>query len=102
MGVYVKVAKASDVPSGAGKLVEAAGKQIALFQVDGKYYALDNVCTHRGGPLAEGHVQGMEVECPWHGAHFNLATGQVTRPPAARDVATYPVRQQGDDIEIEI
>lgn len=102
MGAYVKVAKAGDVPSGAGKLVEVAGKQIALFQVDGKYYALDNVCTHRGGPLSEGYVQGMEVECPWHGAHFNLQTGQVTRPPAARDVAAYPVRQQGDDIEIEI
>ena len=102
MASFVKVAKADEVPAGAGKLVEAAGKQIALFQVEGKYYALDNTCTHRGGPLSEGDVQGLEVECPWHGAHFSLETGQVLRPPAPREVACYPVRREGDDIEIEV
>ena len=102
MSAFVKVAKAEEIPAGTGKLVEAGGKQIALFQVDGKYYALDNTCTHRGGPLAEGTVEGLEVQCPWHGAHFSLETGEATRPPASRAVACYPVREQGGDIEVEV
>lgn len=102
MAEFVKVAKVGDVAADAGKLVEVAGKQIALFQVGGKYYALDNSCTHRGGPLAEGDIQGLEVECPWHGGHFNLETGQATRAPAMQGVTRYQVRQQGDDIEVEV
>jgi NAD(P)H-dependent nitrite reductase small subunit len=102
MSAFVKVAKASDIPAGSGKVVEAGGKQIAIFEAGGKYYAIDNTCTHRGAPLAEGVIQGTEIECPWHRAHFNLETGQATRPPAARSVGVYPVRRQGDDIEIEI
>ena len=102
MGTYVKVARAGEISAESGKLVEAAGKQIALFHVGGKYYALDNTCTHRGGPLSEGQIMGLEVECPWHGAHFSLETGQVLRPPAPLNVASYPVRQQGEDIEVEI
>lgn len=102
MSTFVKVAKSGEITAGTGKLVEVGGKQIAVFQVDGKYYALDNTCTHRGGPLAEGTVEGLEVECPWHGAHFSLETGQAVRPPASLGVARYPVRQQGEDIEIEV
>ena len=102
MGTFIKVAKAGEIPAESSKLVEVAGKQIALFQVKGKYYALDNTCTHRGGPLSEGFVTELEVECPWHGAHFSLETGQVLGPPAPTGVACYPVRQQGDDIEVEI
>ena len=102
MGTFVKVAKASEIPSGAGKLVEVGGKEIALFQVEGKYYALDNTCTHLGGPLSEGDVEDLEVQCPWHGAHFSLETGQALQSPASVGVATYPVRRQGDDIEVEV
>ena len=102
MGTFVKVAKTGEISPGAGKLVEVEGKMIAVFQVEGKYYALDNTCTHRGGPLAEGFIQGLEVECPWHGAHFSLETGEVRQPPAPQGVSCYPVRQEGDDIEVEI
>ena len=102
MGTFVKVAVAGEIPADTGKLVQAGEKQIALFHVGGKYYALDNNCTHRGGPLSEGYVMGLEVECPWHGAHFNLETGQVVRPPAPTGVGCYPVRQQGQDIEVEV
>ncbi len=102
MGTFVKVARVGEVAPGAGKLVEVAGKQIALFHVEQKYYALDNTCTHAGGPLSEGYIEGLEVACPFHGAHFNLATGQAVLPPATQDVACYAVRQQGDDIEIEV
>jgi len=102
MGTFVKVAKASEIPALTGKLVEAGGKQLALFQVEGTFYALDNNCTHRGGPLSEGEVQGLEVQCPWHGAHFHLATGQATQAPAFQGVTSYPVRLQGEDIEVEV
>jgi len=102
MADFVKVAKISEIPAGAGKLVEAGGKQIALFHVDGKLYAIDNTCTHVGGPLSEGYVQELIVECPWHGAQFSLETGNVLRPPARADVASYPVRQEGEDVEIAV
>jgi NAD(P)H-dependent nitrite reductase small subunit len=102
MGTFVKVAEASEIPTAGGKMVMVGGKEIALFRIDGKFFALDNTCTHAGGPLCEGEVQGDQVECPWHSAHFELATGKCLAPPARVDVASYPVRQQGDDIEIEI
>ena len=98
----MKVARAAELSAGAGKLIEVAGRQIALFQVEGRYFALDNECTHSGGPLSEGMIQGAEVECPWHSGRFNLETGQATQAPPLRPVACYPVRRQGDDIEVEI
>ena len=61
-----------------------------------------NTCTHRGGPLCEGTIEGDEVECPWHGAHFSIKTGDVKAPPAMDNVVHYPVQVSGDDIEIEI
>ena len=83
-------------------MVKVAGKEIALFQVQGKYYAIDNACTHVGGPLAEGDVEDTVVECPWHGSRFSLETGKVLYGPARTDVACYPVRREGDDIEVEV
>ena len=102
MPAFVKVARADEIPTGSGRLVEVAGKQIALFRVDGRCYAIDNTCTHLGGPLCEGEVQGTMVECPWHGAQFSLESGKVLRPPARADVSCYAVRQQGEDIEMEV
>ncbi|MCH8873871.1 non-heme iron oxygenase ferredoxin subunit [candidate division KSB1 bacterium] len=87
---------------GQGKMVEVSGKKIALFNVEGSFYAIDDTCTHRGGPLSEGTIEGEEVECPWHGAHFNIKSGTVTNPPAATGVTKYNVRLNGDDIEIEV
>ena len=102
MASFVKVAKADEVPIGGGRSVRVAGKQIGLFQVEGKYYAIDNTCPHAGGPLSEGDVEGTVVECPWHGSRFNLETGKVLYGPALADVACYAVRREGDDIEIEL
>ncbi len=70
--------------------------------VDGQVFALDNTCTHRGGPLAEGEVSGHEVTCPWHGATFDVRTGEVVGPPAQRAVARYGVRVTGTNIEVEL
>ena len=91
MGKLFKVASTKDLAAGSAMSVEVEGRRVALFNVDGTYYAIDDTCTHRGGPLSEGSVEGDEVECPWHGAHFNIKSGQATTPPAAEGVATYKV-----------
>jgi nitrite reductase (NADH) small subunit len=83
MPVYVKVAKSSEIQPGTAKRIEAGGKQIALFNIDGTFHAMDDVCTHRGGPLSEGMLSGAEVTCPWHGAVFDVTTGEVISPPGA-------------------
>lgn len=102
MGRFVKAAAAAEVPPGTSKLVEIEGKEIALFNAGGTLYALDNTCPHAGGPLAEGAVEGEQVECPWHGAQFNLKTGVSSSPLAPGGTGTYPVRVNGADVEIEV
>lgn len=102
MGGFVKVATTNDVALGQVKLVEVNGQKLALFNVEGTYYAIDDACTHRGGPLSEGEVKGNEVECPWHGALFNIVTGEASGPPADVAVAKHNVRVQGTDIEVEV
>lgn len=72
---YVTVASVSDVPPGSGKVVEAGGRLLALFNVDGDFYALDNTCLHRGGPVGEGDLEGTVVTCPWHGFQYDVTTG---------------------------
>ena len=102
MGKFVKVAETRDLSPGQAKAVEAEGHPIALFNVGGTFYAVDNDCTHAAGPLGEGMVEGEEVECPWHGARFNVKTGAALTPPAGADVTSYKVRVNGTDIEIEL
>jgi nitrite reductase/ring-hydroxylating ferredoxin subunit len=97
----VKVADVRQVPRGTGKVVEAGGKVLALFNLNGTFYALDNRCTHVGGPLGQGAVMGNQVTCPWHGSIFNIITGEVLGPPARRPVATYPVRLEKDEVWVE-
>ncbi len=102
MAEFVKVAKSDEIDPGQCKLVEIEGRRIALFNVEGSFYAIDDTCTHRGGPLSEGVLNGQEVTCPWHGAVFNVMTAEVLRPPAPRGVARYNVRLAAADIEVEI
>jgi nitrite reductase/ring-hydroxylating ferredoxin subunit len=97
-GDFVKVAETKDIQSKKMKAVEVAGEKICLINVEGKYYAIGNVCTHEGGPLAEGTLEGYEVECPWHGSKFDIRTGKVTRPPANEPESTYEVKVEGNDI----
>jgi nitrite reductase/ring-hydroxylating ferredoxin subunit len=94
MADFVKVANTNEIEPGQVRLVDVKGKEIALFNVDGEFFALDNTCTHHGGPLAEGELAGHEVTCPWHGATFDVRTGEVVEPPAQRAVARYQVRGQ--------
>jgi len=100
MADFVKVANTNEIEPGQARLVDVKGKEIALFNVDGD--ALDNTCTHRGGPLAEGEVAWHKVTCPWHGATFDVRTGAVVGPPAQQAVARYDVRVTGTDIEVEL
>jgi len=102
MAGFVKVAKSDEIAPGQGKMIEVGGKKIALFNVEGSFYAIDDTCTHRGGPLSEGSLDGKEVTCPWHGAIYDVITGEVLSPPAPKGVARYNVRVEGTDIEVEV
>jgi len=97
MADFVRVARASEVPSGTGKIVVANGQTIALFNVGGTFYALSNTCLHRGGPIAEGDLDGTTVACPWHGWEYDVRTGQNLVNPTAR-LKTFAVRADGDEI----
>ena len=102
MSKLVKIAETKDVAPGTGKVVEAEGRSLALFNVAGTFHAIDNTCTHRGGPLGEGDLAGAVVTCPWHGALFNVKTGDVLAPPARTGVRSFPVQVQGDDVLVEL
>ena len=102
MAEFIKVAKTAEIEPGAARLVEVNGKQIALFNVEGQFFAIDNTCSHRGGPLAEGEVSGHVVTCPWHQGRFDLRTGEVVGPPPQQAVTRYGVRVTGGDIEVEV
>ena len=101
MATYVKVANAEDLQPGQAKLVAIGDQQVALFNVGGTCYAIADTCTHRGGPLSGGTLEGDVVTCPWHGARFCVADGQVQGPPAHESVTSYPVRVTDGSIEIE-
>jgi len=98
MAEFVKVAGRGDVPPGEMIIVELDGDEIVLANVGGEFYAFGSECTHRGGPLGEGVLEGEEVECPFHQGRFNVKTGAVVQDPPTEPVATYPVQVEGDDI----
>ena len=79
---FVKVANTSDVLPSDKKEFEVDGQKICIINIDGRYYAIGSICTHEGGPLADGTLSGYEIECPWHGSKFDIRTGEVTSPPA--------------------
>ena len=102
MSEFLKAALADEIPAGHVKLVELNGKEIAIFNVDGSFHAIDNMCSHVGGPLSEGMLSGCEVTCPWHGAVFDVTTGEALGPPAGSSVTRYNLKIDGANIEIEV
>jgi nitrite reductase (NADH) small subunit len=98
---FVKVAEKTDLTDGLGKVVYVDGRSIALFRVKDQYFALANVCLHRGGPLGEGNLSGSVVTCPWHGWKFDVRTGSFTIIPTLK-VTTYQVREQDGSVLVEI
>ena len=98
---FVKVAEKSDLREGFGKVADVEGRSIALFRVNDEYFALANVCLHRGGPLGEGNLTGSVVTCPWHGWKFDVRTGSFTVIPTLK-VRTYKVKEQDGSVMVEI
>ena len=101
MPEFVNVASVEEIPPGTGRTVEVNGAWIALFNVDGSFYAVDNTCPHAGGPLGEGHLNGHVVECPWHGWRFNVQTGERSENPEIT-VACCPVRIDGNQVQVAL
>jgi 3-phenylpropionate/trans-cinnamate dioxygenase ferredoxin component len=99
---FVPVCKISDVPEGGRLVVEVDERFVALFHVDGRFYAVDDRCSHDGGPLGDGQLEGFVVVCPRHGAKFDIRTGQVLSMPATRDIAAYEVRIEGEDVLVGV
>jgi len=100
MAEFVKAARVSDIPPGGAAIVAVGAAQVALFNVNGSFHALDNHCCHRQGPLGEGELDGTTVVCPWHGWSFDVTSGQCLSRPGAR-VASFEVRVEGDEIFIK-
>ncbi len=100
MSDFTKVADTKDLPPGKTMCVESGGEKVALFNVGGTIYAVSDTCTHAGGPLSEGQVDGTVVTCPFHGATFDLTTGSVTGPPAGSAVTCYQVRVEEGEVQI--
>ncbi|MGH7259684.1 MAG: Rieske (2Fe-2S) protein [Nitrospiraceae bacterium] len=101
MSKRVTVAKLADVPPGQCLAVEVEGTGVALCNVGGTIYALDNCCPHAGGPIGEGTIEGDCVECPWHGWRYNVKTGERTENPQIK-VDCYPVHVEGDAIQVDV
>jgi len=98
---FVKVADTKDIEPSQMKAVEVGDENICVINVEGKYYAIGNVCMHQGGPLADGTLEGYEVECPLHGAKFDIRTGEVTNPPASTPEPAYEVKVEDNNILIK-
>lgn len=101
MGEFVKVAKSAEIPPGTGKSIYVKDLQIAVFNVGGEWFAIENDCKHRGGPLGDGELDGKIVTCPLHAWTYDVTTGECFDDPAC-GVPCYAVKIDGDDVLVEI
>jgi len=102
MANFQRVASVSELPPGGRILTEIDGLYLGVFNVDGEYYAIEDVCTHDDGPVADGELDGYSIECPRHGACFDIRTGKVLRMPAVTPIAAFPVVVDGDDVLVDL
>ena len=100
MSDWVTVARIDELPSGDWRTIDVDGTQVVVFNIDGEYYAIEDVCTHDGGQLTGGHVEGDEIVCPRHGARFCVRTGEALTAPAYEPTATFPVRIENGEIQV--
>ncbi len=96
-----RLSAASDVPAGEVRVLACGARSLAVSNIDGAFYAIDNVCTHDNGPLGEGTLRNGRILCPRHGAAFDAKTGRVLSLPAVRSVGAYPVTVDGDDLYVD-
>ncbi|MDG6899955.1 MAG: non-heme iron oxygenase ferredoxin subunit [Nitrososphaerota archaeon] len=99
---FVKIAELAEIPEGKMKAVRIGTRQVMIARIEDKLYAMDNACTHVGGPLASGVLEGHVVTCPWHGSRFDVRTGEVVRGPAAKPEKIHEVKVLGNDVLIKI
>jgi len=102
MSDFVRVAKVSEIPDPGQRLVEVDERLVVVFHVAGHFYAIDDVCTHDGGPLGEGQLEGFAVACPRHGAKFDIRNGAALTMPATRATAAHEVKLVGDDVFVKL
>lgn len=110
MAIYVKVCSVSAIPPGTAKTINVKGYEIAAFNLNGRFYATQDICPHEGGPLSAGFIEGETVTCPWHGATFHIVSGETLEPPAGekmgppvdKGITCYRVRATGADLEVEV
>jgi 3-phenylpropionate/trans-cinnamate dioxygenase ferredoxin component len=99
---YVQITSVQEMPDGERLFFEADGLPIVLYALNGQFYATGDECSHDGGPIGDGEIEGNEIICPRHGARFDIRTGKVTHMPAVSDIPSYPVRVNDGRIEIGI
>jgi 3-phenylpropionate/trans-cinnamate dioxygenase ferredoxin component len=102
MASFVTVARKGEIPEGGVKVVSVGGEQIALANVDGSLFAIEDRCSHDDGPLGEGRLHGGQIECPRHGARFDVKSGRPLCLPAVVPVRTYPVKVEGDEVKVSL
>ena len=100
--IFITTAKVSEIPVGQFKQVEIVGKPLLICHTETGFYAIDDTCTHDDGPLADGWLEGDAIECPRHGARFDVTTGKVLCLPAAVPIHSYPVQVEGDEIKVKV
>ena len=97
---FLRTARKDEIPTGAIREFQVNGRTLALANVDGKFYAINNTCLHRGGPLGQGELQGKVVTCPWHGWQYDVTSGKVSANPSV-GVDCYAIEMRGDDIFVD-
>ena len=102
MANFVRAASVDDIPEGRAIVVDIDGESLALARVEGGVYCIDNICTHDGGPLGEGELDGTAHECPRHGARFDVCTGRALSFPAVVPVNAYDVKIEGQDVFVDL
>ncbi len=100
MGGFQAVAKAAEIPAGEMKLVDLDGDKVVVANVDGTFLAFGNACTHVGGPLDEGDLDGRKVTCPWHASVFDITSGEPLEGPAEESIPIYEVEVAGGEIRV--
>ncbi len=99
---FVPVCKVGDVADPGKAIIEVEDRLLALFHLDGEFYCIDDLCTHDGGPLGEGDLEGHEIVCPRHGARFDIRTGKALTMPATSPTAAHEVRVEGDQVFVRL
>jgi 3-phenylpropionate/trans-cinnamate dioxygenase ferredoxin component len=98
---FHRAAKTADIPAGAIREFQVNGKSVAIACLEGKFFAINSICLHHGGPLGEGDLEGPIVSCPWHGWQYDVTTGKLIQQPET-GVECYPTELRGDEIYVDL